>query len=317
MVSNYGADPRSDGSAGVLSPYSSGLVTALTSTEVWARLCALPPYEESAVLQISAKLRQAGLAPDLVAAMLTQSRLRTKAHVKFGSLADQMLFTVAGLEQASRSVVAAAHAQRYLVAGVTKVADLTCGIGADSLAFAEAGIQVLATDIDPETAALAAWNLRQFPAAKVVCGDGLTTDFAANGVDGLYADPARRQSGGKRIFDPTAYAPPLDAIIALRTKVEAVGIKIGPGISHQDIPADAEAQWVSVDGDVVECGLWFGTLARQGPGFSALLFRTGTTGGRSWKSMMTWLGMAGFAGRLHSAVSLVGLASSYTNQTAL
>ena len=30
------------------------------------------------------------------------------------------------------------------------------------------------------------------------------------------------------------------------------------------MPDQAEAQWVSVDGDVVEAGLWFGALAREG-----------------------------------------------------
>jgi hypothetical protein len=42
------------------------------------------------------------------------------------------------------------------------------------------------------------------------------------------------------------------------------GIKLGPGIDRELIPHDAEAQWVSIDGDVVELVLWFGTLAREG-----------------------------------------------------
>jgi hypothetical protein len=51
-----------------------------------------------------------------------------------------------------------------------------------------------------------------------------------------------------------------------------VGIKVGPAIAHEDIPHDAEAQWVSVDGDVVEAGLWLGALARH-HGHSALVLR--------------------------------------------
>ncbi|GAA4735943.1 50S ribosomal protein L11 methyltransferase [Isoptericola chiayiensis] len=249
-------------------------LTKLLSPEGWALLNALPPYDESRAMALATRLRSEGVDPDLAAAALTQSRLRAKAAAKLGPFAEGMLFTPHGLEQATRLVVAAVHARRYLSAGVGKVADLTCGLGADALAFAGVGLDVLAVDVDEATAALATVNLRAFPEAEVRHTDGLTLDLVAEGVDGLYADPARRTRGGKRVFDPAAYAPPLDAVWALRDQVPALGIKVGPGIPHQGLPADAETQWVSVDGDVVEAGLWFGPLAPEGPGRSALLLQT-------------------------------------------
>lgn len=249
----------------------------LLSPEGWALLDALPPYDEGRTIALSERLRRDGVDPDLVAAALTQSRLRAKAHPKLDSFADAMLFTPAGLEQATRLVVAAHHARRYVAAGVTAVADLTCGIGADSLAFAGVGLRVIATDTDELTAALATVNLRAFPEAEVRHADGLTLDLRAEGVDGLYADPARRASSGRRVFDPAAYEPPLDAVRALAAQVPALGIKVGPGIPHSALPADAETQWVSVDGDVVEAGMWFGPLRTDGhagrPGRSALVLR--------------------------------------------
>ena len=245
----------------------------LLSPDGWALLSALPPYDEARTLALSDRLRREGIDPELVAAALTQSRLRAKAHAKFDMFADGMLFTAAGLEQATRLTVAAHHARRYVAAGVQKVADLTCGIGADSMAFAGVGLTVLAADTDELTAALATVNLRHFPEAEIRHTDGLTLDFEAQGVDGLYADPARRASSGKRVFDPRAYSPPLDAVLALRARVPALGVKIGPGIPHTALPADAETQWVSLDGDVVEAGLWFGPLAPDGPGRSALVLR--------------------------------------------
>ncbi|AEG43500.1 class I SAM-dependent methyltransferase [Isoptericola variabilis] len=257
-------------------------LSKLLSPDGWALLGALPPYDEKTAMALATRLRDAGVDPDLAAAALTQTRLRAKARTKLGDFADGMLFTPDGVEQATRLVVAATHARRYLGAGVTKVADLTCGVGADALAFAGVGLQVLAADVDEVTAALATVNLRHFPEAEVRHADGLSLDLVAEGVDGVYADPARRTRGGRRIFDPRAYAPPLDAVWALRDEVPAVGIKVGPGIPHQGLPADAEAQWVSVDGDVVEAGLWFGPLAPAGPGRSALVVRTsgdGTPGG--------------------------------------
>ena len=248
-------------------------LTKLLSPTGWALLSALPPYDERRTMALSERLRREGLDPELVAAALTQSRLRAKAHAKFGDFAEGMLFTAAGLEQATRLTVAAHHARRYTAAGITKVADLTCGVGADSMAFAGVGLQVLAVDLDEVSASVATVNLRHFPEAEVRHGDGLAVDLEAAGVEGVYADPARRTSSGSRVFDPAAYAPPLDAVLALRSRVPALGLKLGPGVPHSALPDDAEAQWVSVDGDVVELGLWFGPLAPDGPGRSALVLR--------------------------------------------
>lgn len=255
----------------------------LLDPDGWALLNALPPYDEKLAMVLSERLRAKGLDPELVAVALTQSRLRAKAEPKFGEFADGMLFTPAGLEQATRLVVAARHAQRYVAAGIETVVDLTCGVGADAMAFAGMGLRVLATEIDEVTAAVATVNLRAFPEAVVRHADGLDLDLAAEGLSGqgtgIYADPARRTRSGKRIFDPKAYAPALDDVWAMRSAVPAVGIKVGPGIPHEGLPEDCEAQWVSVDGDVVEAGLWFGPLAPDGPGRTALLLRT--AGGRS------------------------------------
>ncbi|HWV78207.1 MAG TPA: class I SAM-dependent methyltransferase [Isoptericola sp.] len=261
-------------------------VSKLLSPDGWALLSSLPPYDEKQAMALATRLRADGVDADLAAAALTQSRLRAKARAKLGDFADGMLFTPDGVEQATRLVVAALHARRYLAAGVTKVADLTSGIGADALAFAGVGLRVLATDVDEITAALATVNLRHFPEAEVRHADGLALDLAAEGVDGVYADPARRTRGGRRVFDPAAYAPPLDAVWDLRAQVPALGIKVGPGIPHQGLPDDAETQWVSVDGDVVEAGLWFGPLAPDGPGRSALVLTTtgGTTASRTLRA---------------------------------
>ncbi|MDN6202717.1 MAG: SAM-dependent methyltransferase, partial [Micrococcaceae bacterium] len=51
---------------------------------------------------------------------------------------------------------------------------------------------------------------------------------------------------------------------ALADRWLPVGVKLGPGIPHESLPATCEAQWVSVNGDVTEVTLWFGPLARAG-----------------------------------------------------
>ncbi len=251
-------------------------LSLLLSRDGWALLGALPPYDEGRAMALAERLRREGIDPRLVAGALTQSRLRAQGRAKFADFADGMLFTPAGLEQATRLSVGARHARRYQAAGCTLVADLTCGIGGDAMAMAALGLPVLACDVDELTAAVATVNLRHFPDARVRHADGLALDLAVEGVDGVFADPARRTAQGRRTHDPGAYTPPLDSVLAVRERVPSLGVKVGPAIPHGAVPADAEAQWVSVDGDVVEAGLWFGPLAPDGPGRSALVVRGAT-----------------------------------------
>lgn len=240
----------------------------LLSTDGLRLLDSLPPYDSAAdVVRTVSELRKAGHPPALVAAVLSQSRLRHKAVAKFGPFAARMLFTENGLEQATRLKVAALHAGRFQKAGITRVADLGCGIGADALALAALDLEVIAVDRDEVTAAIATYNLAPWHTATVAVGDAETTDLS--GVDGVYLDPARRD-GAKRLANPSDWSPSLDFAFGLGRTLPA-GVKLGPGIDRDLIPDDAEAQWVSVDRDVVELGVWTGALQRPGVRRAALV----------------------------------------------
>ncbi|MDI2034488.1 THUMP-like domain-containing protein [Paenarthrobacter nitroguajacolicus] len=247
-------------------------IAPLLTTEGWELLASLGPYREADAFAVNANLRKAGHSPDLVAAVLTQSRLRTRAEAKFGEFARQMLFTQAGLEQATRLNVAARHAERFVQAGITHVADLGCGLGADSMAMASMDIAVTAVEMDETTAACAMINLMPFPHATVVHSDAVSVDL--EGIDGVWLDPARRTtstSGTKRIWDPEAFSPPLSFVESLAATGRAVGVKMGPGIPHDSVPSNCEAQWVSVGGDVTEATLWFNSVGRPGIRRAALV----------------------------------------------
>ncbi|SNS56924.1 hypothetical protein SAMN06309944_0827 [Micrococcales bacterium KH10] len=201
-------------------------------------------------------LRGMGASSDIAAALSSLAELRTTAELKLGHHATTMLLTRPGLEQATRWSVAALRARRFQVGGITAVADLTCGLGVDAMALAAAGLAVHAYELDPATAVFAAHNLAAYPRASVTAGDGRLADLSH--VDAIYADPARRTGTGARINDPEQYLPALSEIWALRDRVRLVGVKVGPGIAHRDIPPGATATWTSVDGDVVEATLWHG-----------------------------------------------------------
>jgi hypothetical protein len=247
-------------------------IAPILTPEGWELLASLGPYREDEAFRLTASLRKAGHSPELVSAVLTQSRLRTKAEAKFGEFARQMIFTKAGLEQATRLTVAARHAQRFAEAGIGHVADLGCGLGADSMALASLDLEVTAVEMDEATAACATMNLIPFRNATVVHSDA--TSVSLEGVDGVWLDPARRTtstSGTKRIWDPEDFSPPLSFVESLAGSGRAVGVKMGPGMPHDSVPAGCEAQWVSVGGDVTEVALWFNAVRRPGVRRAALV----------------------------------------------
>jgi len=244
----------------------------LLSPEGLRLLDSLPPYDARANVlgQVSA-LRRDGHSPGLVSAVLGQSKLRAKAVAKFGEFAPHMLFTKAGLEQATRLRVAALHAGRFAGAALNRVVDLGCGIGGDAMAMAALDLEVTAVDADEVTATVASFNLAPFPSAKVLHSPAENVDLSD--VDAAWLDPARRTAGHSntsRLTHSEDYSPSLDFVFGLAERMP-IGVKLGPGHDRNQIPAAAEAQWISVDGQVVEMGLWFGVLARPGIRRAALL----------------------------------------------
>lgn len=181
-------------------------------------------------------LRKAGHDPQLVSAALTQSRLRRHARPKFGGFADRMLFTQAGLEQATRLKVAALHAGRFARAGLTRVADLGCGIGGDAMALAALDLQVTAVDADEVTATMAAYNLAPFHTATARHARAEDVDLSE--FDAVYFDPARRTAGHQntaRLTRPEDYTPSLDFVFDTASRMPT-GVKLGPGIDATSFP---------------------------------------------------------------------------------
>ncbi|MBN9199816.1 MAG: class I SAM-dependent methyltransferase, partial [Microbacterium chocolatum] len=152
------------------------------------------------VARTVSRLRAAGHSPDLVSAVVGQARLRARAKTKFGDFASRMLFTRAGLEQATRLSIAARHAGRFRDAGIRHVFDLGCGIGGDALGLAALGMTVDAVDADEVTAAIAAYNLAPFGTDVRVRNARAEETVAELGpaapeATAAWLDPARRTAG--------------------------------------------------------------------------------------------------------------------------
>ncbi|MFE0434698.1 methyltransferase domain-containing protein [Streptomyces nigra] len=233
--------------------------TTLLAPEGRALLDAVRDTDPADELAVATRLRREHPA-ELVSAALGQARLRQRAAAKFGTEdAGRMYFTPNGVEQSTRASVAAYRAARMRELGIGSVADLCCGIGGDAIALARAGIRVLAVDRDPLTVAAARANMAALGLADLVeVREADVTEVGTAGFDAVFVDPARRGGRG-RIFDPEAYSPPLSwAVETARTTAHAA-LKVAPGIPHEAVPGDAEAEWISDGGDVKEAVLWFGT----------------------------------------------------------
>ncbi|MER6691042.1 SAM-dependent methyltransferase [Streptomyces minutiscleroticus] len=231
---------------------------ALLTDEGRALLDEVRGTEPARELAVATRLRRDHPA-GLVSAALAQARLRQRAAAKFGADAERMFFTPDGVEQATRTAVADHRARRFRELGAGSVADLCCGIGGDAIALARAGVRVLAVDRSPLTCAVARANAAALGLEDLIeVREGDVADVDASGYDAVFVDPARRGGRG-RIFDPEAYSPPLSWAVAAAREAPRAALKIAPGVPHEAVPAEAEAEWVSDGGDVKEAVLWFGT----------------------------------------------------------
>ncbi len=216
-------------------------------------------------LAVATRLR-AQLEPWQAAAVLELALLRRRAARKFAR-AELMYFTRDGLEQATAEVVAAHRARRFAAAGIASVADLGCGIGGDALGLAAGGIEVAAFDLSWPHVVMTRANAAAHGVAErvhPVLAD--VTELPPLPVEAFFFDPARRTETGprlarsRRLHSVEAYRPPLSTIDAWRPSMPDGAVKVSPGIDYAELPADAEVEFVSLDGEVKEGVLWFGGL---------------------------------------------------------
>ncbi|HTM84233.1 MAG TPA: class I SAM-dependent methyltransferase [Mycobacterium sp.] len=194
------------------------------------------------------------------AAVLVETvQLRRRAAAKFDD-PSAWLFTDEALQQATAAPVAAHRARR--LAGA-RVHDATCSIGSELVALRDSAAQVVGSDIDPVRLAMAANNLDDGGPAVALCRADALAPITADTV--VMLDPARRH-GGRRRFDPRAFAPALDALFATYRGRDTV-VKCAPGIDFAELERmgfEGEIELISLSGGVREACLWSAGLAEAG-----------------------------------------------------
>jgi len=229
------------------------------------------PPDDASLLSTLTRLRKR-FTPPQASALVTTARLRQRARKKFGEQAAKMFFSDAGLQQASPQAVAAHTARRF--ARFLHVADLGCGLGSDSLALARMGISVLSVDREPLALTLTQANARALGFSDAIHPVRADVRFPAWNLPVAWADPGRRDDA-RRLFHPEALQPPLSRLLSLhQSRIPHLGIKLMPGLAHDVIPPEAEAEWISFGGDLKEAVLWLGGLAER-PGRRATVLPSG------------------------------------------
>lgn len=239
-----------------LTPSLADWLTTPAAQEALAELAAAD-LSEQASLALLPRLRRTW-STEQAAALLDQARLRRKAAVKFAH-PERLLFTDAALQQASSAAVAAYHAALFVAHGASRVADLGCGIGADTLALAAAGLAVLAVEMDPVRARLVAFNVAAVGLAERVTVQQADWRTIPLDADAGFVDPSRR-AGSQRLFRLADMEPPLTDVLALQARLPRLAVKTLPGIADEDIPVAAEVEFVSERGEMKEALLRLGAL---------------------------------------------------------
>ena len=223
----------------------------------WLQNLANDPITSHNHLQIATQLRKQ-LTAVQAQAVLETAILRQSAKSKF-SRAAQMFFTRPALEQASSELIATYRAGRLADLAVRHIADLGCSIGGDALAFAEHA-RVTGVDWDPVRLAMAQENVRVYGRSDRF--QPLQADLLEltplRDVDALFFDPARRDDNGRRFYSVHQYRPPLSLIDNWRDVVPTTAVKISPGVNYDELPSDADVEFISVYGEVKEAVLWYG-----------------------------------------------------------
>ncbi len=178
----------------------------------WLEPLTAKPPTDAELLSTLTRLRRK-ISPAQAAALVETARLRQRAAAKFPGSAEHMFFSKTSLQQASATAVAAHTAKRF--AAYRWVADLGCGLGGDSLALVETGVQTLSVDNDSLHLALIAANAQALHYADRISVLRADVRRPAWRTPAAWADPGRR-SAGRRLFDPEQLQPPLSALLGQR-----------------------------------------------------------------------------------------------------
>jgi SAM-dependent methyltransferase len=193
-------------------------------------------------------------------ALVSQIKLRRRAALKF-TKSEEMFFTSLSLEQSTSELIARHLAKRFQ--NNWTVADLGCGLGANTIFLAESVKKVIAADLDEIKIACAQHNAGVYGVNdKIEFRIGDANNNIDTNIDAFFLDPARDRDGKTKTRSLLNSSPNLlDILPKLFAVTKNVAVKISPAFDYEELdllPEQPEVEIISEDNNCKVAMLWFG-----------------------------------------------------------
>lgn len=196
--------------------------------------------------------------------LVTLLTLRHKAKDKFTKV-DEMFFTSDGLEQASDEKISEYIAKRFaeVLRPKSKVSDLTCGIGGNTIFLAKY-FHVLAVDYDKTHISCAKNNSKVYGVdsnIEFICG---RAEDNIRDSEAFLVDPQRLRQDKTKTRSFMNSSPNILTLLPQIMKItKNICIKISPAFDYEELkklPAGPEVEIISEKNNNKAALLWFGNF---------------------------------------------------------
>lgn len=211
---------------------------------------------------------------ELAQQIQSRRKCRTKLPLWFST--EGILFPPAlNIEQSSSEK--AAEYKASLIEG-QKIADLSGGLGVDTLFFSRRFEQVWHIEIDQNLHEIARHNLKKLHADRVMCINDEAIAFLESSnekFDWIYVDPSRRDEHKKKVFRLEDCSPDLvENLDVILSRCDNLLIKLAPFLDISDalkqLKKVEEVQVVAIDNEVKELLFKIGNDVSDEPRISAV-----------------------------------------------
>ena len=145
------------------------------------------------------------------------------------------------------------------------IADISCGVGGQTIYFASECDMVYAVEIDEKKISYAKKNCKLLGIDNVefICGDALSPEVIRQlpELDIVFSDPARPASENMRDIGNLRPAIP-EVIASYSSKASDFAFEAPPQLTPDRIPFECEKEYLSLDGKINRLNLYFGSLMK-------------------------------------------------------
>jgi hypothetical protein len=196
------------------------------------------------------------------------------------------------------------------------IADISCGIGGQTIYFAKECDMVYAVEIDAKKIDYARKNCKLLGIDNVefICGDALSPEVIRQlpELDIVFSDPARPASEDMR--DIGSLRPAIPEVISSYSSIASdFAFEAPPQLTPDRIPFECEKEYVSLDGKINRLNLYFGSLMKCDTSAVALPSRARIGSASDAQELQPSEKLACFAYEPEESVERAGLLSQFAH----